>query len=429
MPQLSGVPTQPVTQESVVNTIKDFVKNNVTVAGQPADVSGGKVDFPLPAAKPASGSMGVSVSTPMEMPEDYRTRVALEQKTSSDFATYLGTSSTPMSKEDTIKAIANQIQKDSGGKVSSEEAKAQATKSYDDQMEVNASKVSSMSDKEYETGKARMADQYRHNGESQKDYQERLAENSRINAITDPEKRKEALAAFTMSKLGDKYIPVLLTRADGRKKVLAAFQSVANLPASSGVPRNADEYYDAFTHPFKVIMRKETNGSAQVGVVYYSHLFKSLKPGDTQSITGLLSTPTDTNTGGGGSGGTPGTAPSAPSGGTQNPTPPSRNSSGINGWVSATDGNYVYLELGISTSDGSVTSANIKCDSSFNGTANAWTTGSYVEDDGGSPKKQNKARIALAKIVGGFPEQYVTTNLVMSSICIGGKAANYPIPY
>ena len=465
MPPLTGLntPVSAITQEAVVSTIKDFLKNNVSVGDQPAVVSGGQINFPVPALKP--DLTGVSFSkpseiasplspspqlspdstsstaqrftparqmlgaqdTPLEAPEVANARQHLETKTSQDFSEYIHNSGPVMSKQDTIHAIANQIVKDSGGKLDQKEAEAAAVKMYGEQETKNAAAPhSSMGDKEYESKMARMGDQYRHNGETQQQFQERLKEHSAIQGMRDPEAKKLALEDFAMRKLGDKYVPVLLTRADGRQMVLAAFQSVANLPATGGVPREADEYYDTYTHPFKVIVKKANvaASSLSAGVVYYSKLFTSLNPSDTQSITGLLSVPTTTGTTtSGGPGGTPGTAPTAPTSNSK-PSPPSRQTSGIEGWISVTDGDYIWLEVSIT--GGAVTDAQIK-----SGTmpGESWTSGGYVEDDGATPPTQAKARKVIAKIVGGFAEQYVWSNLVLQNMCINGRAALYPVPY
>jgi hypothetical protein len=275
-------------------------------------------------------------------------------------------------------------------------------------------------------------------GESGKDYEDRRKESREINAIKDPVEKTKALNEYAEKALmgvsienisPNEFIPLCVTRADGRTKSLIYVKSAVSVEATRGVTRDVGDYFDGYTHPFKVVLKKTSSSStAQAGVVYYSHLFKSLKPSDTQSITGLLSRASDSGSDGTSHGdvGSPPPTPTPPAtaGGVDHPSPPTTQNNGINGWVNVNDGDYVYLEIAIS--DGSVTSANIKVGSGFNGSANAWSTGAYVEGDSSDPPKQTFARVALAKIVNGFPEQYVTTNLVMQSMCINGRGALYP---
>lgn len=156
-------------------------------------------------------------------------------------------------------------------------------------------------------------------------------------------------------------------------------------PSSSSPPSSI--------HPFKVFTRKKS-GAVQAGVYYYSSLRKSLKPGDDVTITGLL--------------------------------PEQISGSDNTGWTNVSDGTYIWLEITISNSQ--VTNAEIKTGSSFGNGNGAWTSDGYVEDDGGTPKKQTKARILIAEIVGGAAVQSVTTNLVMQYMCVAGRAALYPVP-
>ena len=152
-------------------------------------------------------------------------------------------------------------------------------------------------------------------------------------------------------------------------------------------------------HPFFVSLRKDPlSGAFFAGVHYFSRLFSSLKATDTVSITGLLpEVVTDTSS----------------------------------GWVAVSDGQYIWLE--ITVLNGVATAAAIKCPANgqFDKGADAWTDNAYVQEDSSTPPKQTKAILPLAKILltGGLAtvEQAVTTNLVLRSVNIAGKAALYPI--
>lgn len=148
-------------------------------------------------------------------------------------------------------------------------------------------------------------------------------------------------------------------------------------------------------HPFFIQLRKDPNSSAlYAGVTFSSLLFKSLALGDSISITGLLpEVVTD-----------------------QSP-----------GWVSVQDGHYVWLEILVAS--GAVTGASVKCTANgqFNPKADAWKDLSYVQENTDTPPAQTKALIPLGKITGSSVQQLVTTNLVMRSVNIAGKAALYPL--
>ena len=230
--------------------------------------------------------------------------------------------------------------------------------------------------------------------------------------------------------LADGYVPMLLDRADGGSSSMVYVKQGIALDASQGIPdSNADLDVSAFyshVHPFKVFGKSTTsvNGEsasvAQVGVFANSNLLLSLKPDDDQSITGLLTTASGTATY---------SPPTLNSDGSA-PSNPSFTGSPVTGWVSISGSNQVvYLEITIS--NGSVTGAEIKADTSFDTSADAWSTGAYVENDGQTPPSQTKARKLLAKVgedVDGI-EQYVFTHLVMQNMCINGQPALYPVPY
>ena len=229
--------------------------------------------------------------------------------------------------------------------------------------------------------------------------------------------------------LADGYVPMLLDRADGGSSSMVYVKQGIALNASQGIPdSNANLDVSAFyshVHPFKVFGKSTTsvNGGsasvAQVGVYANSNLLLSLKPDDDQSITGLLTTASGTATY---------SPPSLDPDGSA-PSNPSFTGSPVTGWVSISGSNQVvYLEITIS--NGSVTGAEIKADASFDTSADAWSTGAYVENDGQTPPSQTKARKLLAKVgedVDGI-EQYVFTHLVMQNMCINGIPALYPIP-
>lgn len=152
-------------------------------------------------------------------------------------------------------------------------------------------------------------------------------------------------------------------------------------------------------HPFFVLVRKDPlSGSFFAGVHYFSSLFSSLKATDTVPITGLLpEVVTDTSS----------------------------------GWIAVSDGHYIWLE--ITVSNGVVVAASIKCTANgqFDKGADAWGDNAYVQEDPSDPPKQTKAIKPIAKILvtGGLAtvQQAVTTNLVMRSVNVAGKAALYPV--
>lgn len=144
----------------------------------------------------------------------------------------------------------------------------------------------------------------------------------------------------------------------------------------------------------------KSNSPIKVGVYYNSTLFKSVKPGDTLTVTGLLGR----------------VAPSY-----QDP-----------GWMAVTNESKIYLE--VTLSNGIPTSATVKstgAGATFDVDADSWTSGSIVEDDGGNPPQQTVARKLIAEVtVEGtsvFVEQHVVGSLTMCPCMIAGSAALYPM--
>jgi hypothetical protein len=305
-----------------------------------------------------------------------------------------------------------------------------------------------------------LLDSRRHNHESGKQYADRQKVASEYRAAS-YEHKKEILAAYTASTLGDSYLPILLNRADGRQKTVGHFLSAANLHATKGLRKDISEYYDPGTHPFKVhVFRKDDTESStlQAGVVYYSHLYKTVDPTDKVVIDGLLSRPSDINPAaqdleeGQGTalknnlnGGNPPTSSPTEFSGTDTNatvTPTAGGGGGSQtgtlsshaetlGWIDliSTGDDYVWLELTITS--GRVSAAKIRTNgmaegsSTYDPTATPGDDDSIVEFDGSS---QKKSRVILAKITEGVVEQYVTTSLFLTTVDIGGKSAIYACP-
>jgi hypothetical protein len=305
-----------------------------------------------------------------------------------------------------------------------------------------------------------LLDSRRHNHESGKQYADRQKMASEYRAAS-YEHKKEILAAYTASTLGDSYLPILLNRADGRQKTVGHFLSATNLHATKGLRKDISEYYDPGTHPFKVhVFRKhDTEPSPlQAGVVYYSHLYKTIDPTDKVVIDGLLSLPSDINpdaqdqTLGRGAeleqnlnGGYPPTSPPTEFVGTDTNatvTPMQSGGGGVQtgtlsshagtlGWIDldSTGDDYVWLELTITS--GAVSAAKIRTNgmagggSTYDPTATPGNEDSIVEFNGDA---QTKSRIILAKITDGVVEQYVNTSLFVTTVDIGGKSVIYACP-
>jgi hypothetical protein len=274
------------------------------------------------------------------------------------------------------------------------------------------------------------------------------------------EEKKDILAAYTASTLGDSYLPILLNRADGRQKIVGHFLSGADLHATNGLRKDISQFYDPSTHPFKVhVFCKDiqVNPSLQAGVVYYSHLYKTIDPRSKIVINGLLSLPSDINPdmqhlniGQGtelkntlNSGNPPTAAPIEFRSLDTNAstTPPTGGGGGLQrgilsthvntlGWIDITRAeDYVWLELTITS--GEVSAAKIHTNgmaggnSTYDPTATPGTARSIVEFSGGT---QTKSRVILAKITEGVVEQYVTTALFLTTVNIDGKSAIYACP-
>lgn len=145
--------------------------------------------------------------------------------------------------------------------------------------------------------------------------------------------------------------------------------------------------------PFSVILGAKTTSGVQLyGVQPESFLFLSLVPWDSLAITGLLST--------------------------QAVDDP--------GWFAASPGDDIWLE--VTVSGNTATAATIKHGAAFTG-ASAWSTGSYVEQDGASPPSQTLARRLLGTLdATGAIRQATSTHLLMRWANISGRPALYPMP-
>lgn len=150
----------------------------------------------------------------------------------------------------------------------------------------------------------------------------------------------------------------------------------------------------ASDHPFKVTVReKEGESGVYEAIVGTGNLMKSLKPNDTQTITGL------------------------------------------DAYFDLIATDAIWLEVGFT--DNAVSSAQINSwgeGDSFDVTAQAWTTDSFVEDDSATAApgeiEMVVARILIAHIEtpDDVPEltQVVNTDLVMTSCAIYNRGAIYP---
>lgn len=175
------------------------------------------------------------------------------------------------------------------------------------------------------------------------------------------------------------------------KQMLETREPCFFTPAARAAPAAAPAAAAAaVTHPFKVML-----GDGEWGVYYDSRLFKSLKPSDTQSITGLLSEDRTT------------------------------------GWLTLAEDDAIWIKVEFDDA-GAVVSASIEslgASDSFSLTAAAWTVNAYVEKDSVDDYQQY-ARLLIAHRPGtGAIVQVLRTDLVLRNLCVDGVPAIYPFPH
>jgi hypothetical protein len=156
--------------------------------------------------------------------------------------------------------------------------------------------------------------------------------------------------------------------------------------------------------PWAIKTQTDQNGNLQWAVTYDSALFNSLRPRDTQNITGLLSDPiTATDS----------------------------------AWVgvSASQGtnDLIWLEIGFNTPSFSISSATIKTlgnGGTLNPALNAWNSGAYLE----STSSTQTARILIGwaeNPAGTAPTVYqgLTSNLLLQNVVVDGIATRWAFPW
>lgn len=409
------------TRDSVVSLIKDFVKNNVTINGEQGSLENGRVNYSVKPASPVH--MGPTTS------QDTRSgsNVSRADQNNEDRVGQFKARQSSPGESHMEAPLEKRIEKSfEDREADDKKADVERQARLDPNRPLASTRQVGLGDPQQALSELNRTDRLQ--GESGKDYEDRRKAADEIKQLKDgsPEKA-EALNKYAEKALGnvslasllpESFIPICVTRADGRTKSLIYVKSAATISATAGVTRDVSDYFDGYTHPFKVVVRKD-GGTTKAGVIYYSHLFDKIG-GDQKGITGLLSYASDSGSDvtPEGSMGSPPDPPAPNAAGVSQPDPPSPTSTGINGWLTVSDGDFLWLEISIS--DGSVTTAEIK-----KGSAKPQA----VEGTGeGAEYKQTKASKVLAKMVNGFAEQYVTTNLVMIDMCIDGKGALYPIP-
>ena len=409
------------TRDSVVSLIKDFVKNNVTINGEQGSLENGRVNYSV---KPAS-PVNMGPTTSQETRSGSNASQA-DHNNEDRLGQFKARQNSPGESHMEAPLKASSEKAFEARQDDEKKADAERQARLDPNRPLASTRQVGHGDPQQALSELNRTDRLQ--GESGKDYEDRRKASDEIKQLKDgsPEKA-EALNKYAEKAIGnvnlasllpDSFIPLCVTRADGRTKSLIYVKSAATTSATAGVTRDVSDYFDGYTHPFKVVVFKD-QGVTKAGVVYHSHLFDKIG-GDQKTITGLLSYASDSGSEvtPEGSQGTPPPPPAPNADGVNQPDPPSPTSTGINGWVNVTHGDYLWLEISISS--GSVTTAEIK---------KGVTKPNAVEGEGeGGDYIQTKASKVLAKIVGGFAEQYVTTNLVMIDMCIDGKGALYPIP-
>ena len=173
-------------------------------------------------------------------------------------------------------------------------------------------------------------------------------------------------------------------------------------------PQRSSSAGDGF--PFQIITQLKpgsTTGALQWGIAKSSYLFRSLKPNDKQTLTGLLSS-----------------------------TTPAPNDSGWKDMIAA-DAIWIGIVFDDATPQ-AITSATIDSwgtGKDFDVTAAAWSgDNGYLEDDGNDPPKFQTCR----KLIGySYTDagnnrvivQGIRQNQVLFDICEGGREAKYPMDH
>lgn len=240
---------------------------------------------------------------PMETLGQFQFRQDVERETSKSFSQYLGTSSaTPMSKEDTIKELANKINHDSGNKLSIAESRAEASKQYENEQSRVASNMADSAPKGTtiygtEPGEVakNLASTQRMQGETGQQYSDRRQRMDTINAIGDPVQRKEAMGKYVSEQLGDNYIPLLIRRADGQQGTLIHVVSGVNLRnnsttfvvGSNGVGKLPSSYYSTMPSFFGFKPDEEQNytawfGKSRDGLIQTTNIYKFAVNGEEE---------------------------------------------------------------------------------------------------------------------------------------------------
>lgn len=173
-------------------------------------------------------------------------------------------------------------------------------------------------------------------------------------------------------------------------------------------PQRSSSAGDDF--PFQILTQLKpgsTTGAMQWGITNRSHLFRSLKPNDKQTITGLLSS-----------------------------TSPAPNDSG---WKDMIPSDAIWIGIVFdNATPQAITSATIDSwgsNKAFNVTASAWSgDNGYLETDGGSPAKFQTCRKLIGYIYTDADNNRVIVqgmrqNQVLFDICEGGREAKYPMDH
>jgi len=186
------------------------------------------------------------------------------------------------------------------------------------------------------------------------------------------------------------YRPTFILDGEGRRWDLLA------KPAGKGEVAGAGS-------PFKVLTRPKpdsTTGAVQAGVIYWSGLYKSLRPDDNMTITGLLS------------------------------------EDGTTGWFDLDPTDAIWLKVTFNTS-GVPTAANIESwgtSKEFEIDLYAWVENSYCEDDGEATPTHKYSRKLIAYSVpddNGKPKltQVMSHDQILRNVCIDGRPARYPFDH
>lgn len=249
---------------------------------------------------------------PIESVSQFSFRQDVERETTNSFSQSLGTStSAPMSKEDTIKELADKINHDSGGKMGIAESRAEATKQYEKKeaevthgMQASAPKGTTIYGTDPGEIAKNLGDIQRKQGETGKQYEERQHRMREIKSMIDPARRKEALGKYVSEQLGDGYLPVLFRRADGQHGTLAYVLSGVNIAnddsatvkGSNGDPKDLGSYYSVIP-PFFGYSADQNKiytawfGKSEDGLIETSSIYQFSVNGDNDEQIKLNVTP------------------------------------------------------------------------------------------------------------------------------------------